>query len=124
MHKKYFLIGLTGLVMILTAAIPVQAAQSPQILLPGNAIPQFVQPLPILNVHPDGNITTVMGNQPLTIRMCEFKANVLPENTVIGYAGTWVWGYLVDPSGTSTCADLIDLYNIDNSGIVDTYIGP
>jgi spore coat protein A len=106
------------------------AAQSPQVPLAGAAIPQFAQPLPLLSVAPGGTMTTVSGNTPLTIRMCEFKAKMLPPTFVppapSTYAGyTWVWGYLPDPTGTSTCADLINLYDVpDGSGILDTYIGP
>ncbi len=29
-------------------------------------------------------MTTVFGNQPLTVRMCEFKANMLPAGAVRG----------------------------------------
>lgn len=111
-----------------------QAAQSPQIPLAGSAIPQFMQPLPILSVSPFANppapnlpysktMNTVFGNAPLTLRMCEFKANVLPAGAVVGYTGTWVWGYLVDPTGTSTCASLSSMYGNAN-GILDTYLGP
>jgi hypothetical protein len=40
-------------------------------------IPQFAQPLPTLAVA-GGTMATLIGNQPLTIRMCEYWANVLP----------------------------------------------
>lgn len=101
------------------------AAQSPQIPLPGSAIPQFVSPLPTLKIAPQNStITTVFGNVPLTIRMCEFQVNMLPAPLPL----TWVWGYLVDPTGTSTCAQLIDLHfdgTINGiSGPLDTSIGP
>ena len=99
------------------------ATQSPQIPLAAKAIPQFVQPLPKLSVQSGGTIQTVPGNQFLTLRMCEFKANVLPAAAVPGYAGTWVWGYLPDPAGTSTCSQLVTQYG-NAQGIVDTYIGP
>lgn len=101
------------------------AAQSPQIPLAGSAIPQFVSPLPTLKIAPQNStITTVFGNVPLTIRMCEFQVNMLPAPLPL----TWVWGYLVDPTGTSTCAQLIDLH-FDGaingiSGPLDTSIGP
>jgi len=99
------------------------AVQSPQLPLAGKAIPQFVQPLPKLSVQTGGTINTVLGNNALTLRMCEFKANVLPAAAVIGYAGTWVWGYLPDPTGNSTCAQLVT-QNANAQGIVDTYTGP
>jgi len=111
-----------AMVALLVAALPVSAVQSPQVPLAGKAIPQFVQPLPLLSVQ-GGHINTVIGNGPLTVRMCEFKANMLPANAVAAYAGTWVWGYLVDPTATSTCADLIALYG-DANGVLDSYIGP
>src|SRR5512133_1861249 len=79
------------------------AVQSPQLPLAATAIPQFVQPLPILSVQTGGTMQTLLGNQPVTLRMCEFKSNVLPAGAVAGYAGTWVWGYLPDNTGTSTC---------------------
>ena len=101
------------------------AAQTPQIPLPPTQIPQFVNPLPTLKIAPQNStITTVFGNVPLTIRMCEFQVNMLPAPL----PSTWVWGYLVDPTGTSTCAQLIDLHFdgvIDGvSGPLDTSIGP
>src|SRR6266545_3972185 len=57
--------------------------------LPGSAVPQFVDALPSLAV--------VDGTQPVTLTMCEFKANVLPTGTFEpGVAPeTWVWGYVV-----------------------------
>ena len=105
------------------------AAPSPQVPLAGNAIPQFVQPLPLLSAV-GGPMQTVSGKGSLTVRMCEFKARVLPPtfvppagSTYPGY--TWVWGYLPDPTGVSTCADLVGLYDFpDGTGILDTYIGP
>ena len=68
------------------------AIQSPQIPLAGKAIPQFMQSMPTLTAQPGGTMATILGNQPVTLRMCEFKANVLPPGAVPGYAGTWVWG--------------------------------
>jgi len=103
---------------------PSLAGQSPQVPLAGKAIPQFVQPLPVLSVQPGGAMTTTVGNRSLTLRMCEFKASVLPAGAVAGYAGTWVWGYLLDNAGTSTCAQLITQYSNPSTGLVDTYIGP
>jgi FtsP/CotA-like multicopper oxidase with cupredoxin domain len=73
------------------------AAQSPQTPLAGSAIPQFMQPLPTLSAG-GGTISTVYGNQPLTIRMCEFDSTVLPPGTplAVGATGrTRVWGYIV-----------------------------
>lgn len=93
------------------SAPSIDAAQSPQIPIPGSAIPQFIQQLPILSIPPINGgipdlpalppylrtINTVLGNTPLTIRMCEFDANVLPPGTfaVGGQPLTKVWGYIV-----------------------------
>jgi spore coat protein A len=90
----------------------VLAAQSPQIRLPGSMIPQFIQPLPLLSVA-GGTMATVLGNQPLTLTMCEFDANMLPPGTPLaaGATGTTrVWGYIVGNTCPSTPQD--------------TYIGP
>lgn len=103
------------------------AAQTPQIPIAGSAFPQFVDPLPVLTAA-NGTLQTILGNQAVTIRMCEFKSKILPSTFVppVGstYDGsTWVWGYLPDPTGTSTCADLIAQYG-DANGVMDTYLGP
>ena len=101
-----------------------QAARSPQIPLSSEAIPQFAQPLPTLAIAPqNGTMTTILGSRPVTLRMCEFRAGILPPGAVDGYAGTWVWGYLVDPTGDTNCPQLIERYAKSN-GIIDTYIGP
>ena len=111
-------------VVCLLAAGSLSAALSPQTPLPGSAIPQFQQPLPRLSVKPQGGtITTVFGNVPLTLRMCEFRANVLPPGTIKGYNGTWVWGYLVDMMGETPCEKLVWQYS-NADGVIDTYTGP
>jgi FtsP/CotA-like multicopper oxidase with cupredoxin domain len=89
------------------------AAQSPQIPLAANAIPQFVDPLPTLSIAPQNStMATLIGSRPLTLTMCEFKANVLPTGTFAPGVKpeTWVWGYI--PGGTCPTATQ------------DTYIGP
>lgn len=111
-----------GLFLLFVSAMA--AAQSPQTPIEGSKIPQFAQPLAMLSVAPqNGKLTTVSGSRPLTIRMCEFRAKILPSGAVASYQGTWVWGYLVDPTGNSSCSQLIALYG-DSLGIVDTYVGP
>ena len=89
---------------------PVLLAQT-QVPLPGGAIPQFAQPLPTLSVA-GGSLATVFGNTPLTIRMCEFDANVLPPGTFSPGAQpqTRVWGYIAGDA----CPTMSQ----------DTYIGP
>ncbi|MGE5279112.1 MAG: multicopper oxidase family protein [Acidobacteriota bacterium] len=92
------------------ATAPEGLSAEPQTPLPGAAIPQFAQPLPTLAVA-GGTIGTVFGNQPVTIRMCEFDARVLPPGTLAPGAQpmTRVWGYVAGPCPTSA---------------QDTYIGP
>jgi FtsP/CotA-like multicopper oxidase with cupredoxin domain len=99
-------------------------ARSPQVPIDGAQIPQFAQRLPTLSVDPfHGTMTTVAGSAAVTLRMCEFRASVLPASAVSQYDGTWVWGYLADPAGNATCPELVALYG-GASGIVDTYVGP
>jgi spore coat protein A len=85
--------------------VPVLLAQT-QVPLPGSAIPQFAQPLPTLSVA-GGTIGTVFGNTPLTIRMCEFDANVLPPGTFAPGAQptTRVWGYVEGDACPTTLRD-------------------
>jgi FtsP/CotA-like multicopper oxidase with cupredoxin domain len=112
-------------VMVFAYAPGALAAQSPQTAIAGSSIPQWQQALPMLNIGNigAGGIFTTLGNRPMTIRMCEFKSAVLPSGTVANYQGTWVWGYLYDPTGSSTCAQLINQYS-NGSGVLDTYTGP
>lgn len=127
MKRKNRIISIgIALTMIFTVAQGSPAAQSPQIPIAGSAIPQFIQPLPLLSVQPGGTMKTVMGNQPITLRMCEFQAAVLPVGTITPGVQplTWVWGYLVDPTGATPCAQLIPVYANPVTGAVDTYIGP
>jgi FtsP/CotA-like multicopper oxidase with cupredoxin domain len=99
-------------VTLLVVAGLASAAQSPQIPIAGKAIPQFMQPLPLLSVQPGGTMATVLGNTPLTITMCEFDAKVLPPGTFVPgvQPTTRVWGYIVGSACPTTPQD--------------TYIGP
>ncbi len=87
------------------------ALQNPQTLLAASAIPQFVQPLPLLSVA-GGTMATAFGNTTLTIRMCEFDAHVLPPGTITPgtQTGTRVFGYILGSNCPTTPQD--------------TYIGP
>jgi FtsP/CotA-like multicopper oxidase with cupredoxin domain len=87
--------GFVLLLLILMSASVLEAAQTPQIPLAGGAIPKFVQPLPLLSVA-GGPMTTVLGNRPITIHMCEFNAQVLPAP----FPPTRVWGYIAESPGT------------------------
>lgn len=92
---------------------PAPETQTP---LAGGKVPQFAQALPTLSAA-GGSLSTLAGNQPLTIRMCEFWANVLPPGTFSPgeQPKTRVWGYVegdaCPPGGPGAAAR-------------DTYIGP
>jgi spore coat protein A len=87
LKRPLILLGIAALAVLPVA--PTLAAGDEQIPLSPAAIPQFVDPLPGLAI--------VDGTQPVTVTMCEFKANVLPTGTFApGVAPeTWVWGYIV-----------------------------
>jgi len=80
---------LVMLAFVLVPATWARADGDDQIPISPTAIPQFVDPLP--------GFPIVDGTQPITLTMCEFKANVLPTGTFApGVAPeTWVWGYIV-----------------------------
>jgi FtsP/CotA-like multicopper oxidase with cupredoxin domain len=67
------------------------AAQSPQIPLKANTIPQFVDELPNL-LAADSLIGA--GSSEIDLVMTERKANVLSTGTLPNYTGTWTWSYL------------------------------
>jgi FtsP/CotA-like multicopper oxidase with cupredoxin domain len=62
--------------------------------LPGSSIPQFIQPLPLLEVA-GGSIETVVGETAITLTMHEVQTAMLPPGFLAGYTGTWVWSYRV-----------------------------
>ncbi|BDG02487.1 multicopper oxidase family protein [Anaeromyxobacter oryzae] len=109
-------------VLLASGSARAQTTYNP-LLLPGGNIPQFAQPLPVLDVwkakQPAATygsypvIPTVDGTAPVTLTMCEFQSNVLPP-LAAGAAGTptSVWGYV---SG-SACPG--------KTAVRDTYIGP
>jgi FtsP/CotA-like multicopper oxidase with cupredoxin domain len=98
------------------AATPTTVTVPAQTLVSGASIPQFASPLPTLSVA-GGTMPTLTGNQPLTIHMCEFWANVLPQGTFTNgvQPKTRVWGYV---SGAA-CPP-----NGPDDPALDTYIGP
>jgi spore coat protein A len=98
----------------LTGAATASAQQVP--LPPNPATWQFQQPLPLLDAA-GGTMATADGTGPLTIRMCEFWANVLPPGAVTPgvQTKTRVWGYI---QGNECPA------NGPDDPAVDTYIGP
>jgi FtsP/CotA-like multicopper oxidase with cupredoxin domain len=108
MRRRPFLAAVAGIAAVVLPA-PLLLAQA-QIPLAGSAIPQFAQPLATLSVA-GGTLHTVFGNTPLTIRMCEFDAKVLPPGTFAPgiQPATRVWGYSAGPCPTT---------------LQDTYTGP
>ncbi len=98
---------------LIAMALPAGALAfpSPQTPIAGSSIPQFKQPLPLLNVQPGGTISTYVANNtsfanPLQISMCEFRTQVLPPPM----PPTWTWGYIIG----ATCPGAVQ----------DTYLGP
>uniref|UniRef100_C6E9L4 Multicopper oxidase type 2 n=1 Tax=Geobacter sp. (strain M21) TaxID=443144 RepID=C6E9L4_GEOSM len=86
--KKVWLAGAVGTVALIASCLTTAwAGVHNQVQLPGSAIPQFVDPLPDLDLVP-------AGAGQIELRMKEFKSMILPANAVPGYTGTWVWGYL------------------------------
>jgi spore coat protein A len=80
-----------------------------QAALEGSAIPQFVDPLPLLDLTASGTIgidTLVAGAAEIELHMREFKANVMPTGFVPAngqpYAGTSVFGYINGPTAPTT----------------------
>jgi FtsP/CotA-like multicopper oxidase with cupredoxin domain len=72
--------------------------------LPGNKIPQFIDPLPVLDLNPQsttGIATVVAGPGEIGLNMVEFKANIMPSTFIPAtgpgtYTGTWTFGYRVN----------------------------
>ncbi len=81
--------------------------------LPGSAIPQFVDPLPLLEVAGGSMETIIAGDAQITLTMKELQASVMPSGFVpangLPYGGTWVWSYR---------------YNDEVTEPVGAYIGP
>jgi spore coat protein A len=82
---------------------------APQTPLPGSAIKQFVDPLPLLSVAGGPVETVFAGTDEISVMIREFRAGVMPSGFVpengLPYAGTWVWGYRLgimptDPAGS------------------------
>jgi len=112
-RKIYTLyVVLLALMLIVPMKVMPASAQIMQTPLPGNKIPQFVDPLPVLSVAGGTIQTVVAGADEIGLHMREFKANMLPTGTFAPglKPETWVWGYIVGPSAPTTAQD--------------TYIGP
>lgn len=60
--------------------------------LPGNMIPQFIDPLPDLG--PGGLHVITAGTAQIVLSMEEFRSQVMPSTFMPGiYQGTYTWGY-------------------------------
>ena len=72
--------------------------ETSRIPLPGSAIPQFMDPLPRLDIAGGTIQTLVSAGAPLEIHAREFRSMILPSGFVLPnaqrYRGTWVWGYI------------------------------
>ena len=98
------------IISFIAGAVPTQALQTP---LPGSAIPQFVDPLPLLDVSGGTIKTVIAGPNEIELRMREFQANMMPSTFIPAsgtYTGTWVFGYIVGPNPPAAA--------------LDTYTGP
>ena len=103
-----------GILIATALALTGGSAIAAQIHLPGNKIPKFVDPMPLLSVAGGPMETIVAGTGEITLNMLEFKANMMPSTFVPAtgtYSGTWVFGYRQGPTTAPAAA-------------VDTYIGP
>jgi spore coat protein A len=105
--KRWLPLG-AALLLILGWSVPGALAQQGT-PLPGSAIPQFIDPLPLLSVAGGPMETIIAGAGEVTLTMREFQANVMPSTFVPAngkpYGGTWVWGYRANvttyqPAGT------------------------
>jgi spore coat protein A len=98
--RKRVSASLTIIIALLLIAGSAFAQGTP---LPGNMIPQFVDPLPVLDLNPQsttGIATVIAGPGEITMNMQEFKANIMPSTFVPAtgpgtYTGTWTFGYRV-----------------------------
>lgn len=100
MSKKVAIAAISTLFLL--SAISGASAQgvTPQTLLPGALIPQFVDPLPVAG---DVSVINATAGGGYNITMQEFKAQILPSTGVPAAlppipanTGSWVWGYLTD----------------------------
>jgi len=99
------------------------SVQVPQVPLPGNAIPKYVDPLPTFANN------RVDGTKALTVTMEEFQQQVLPAAFYAGLlppydAGTYVWGYGITEAGTppTTFGPLYPAYTIEAQRGVPTTV--
>lgn len=103
--------SIIALAVTLATAGSVFGAQG--VPLAGNKIPQFVDPLPVLDLNPQsatGIATVIAGPGEITLNMVEFKANIMPSTFVPAtgagtYTGTWTFGYRVSTPFPASAAE-------------------
>ena len=81
------------LALMAMAGMPTTSASAlvPQALLPADAIPKFVEPMPQFGPNGLPRVDGAVDGADVTVRMEEFKQQVLPDS----FPKTWVWGYEV-----------------------------
>ncbi len=88
---------LAVVVMLVAVAASAQIAPVAQVPLKVNKIPQFVQPLPLLELAPTAGSGIPVITAPIyELSMCEFKTSILPAGSLgknTPAPATWVWGY-------------------------------
>lgn len=102
-----------GLALPFQSLVPPALAQVLQTPLAGSAIPQWIDPLPLLSVAGGPMQTVVDNGTEIELHMREFLSNVMPSTFIPPagtYNGTYVWGYIVGPNAPTTS--------------LGTYIGP
>ena len=118
MRKRLHIVGAALLAVVFLASLltgTVLAVKPPapaQTQLPGNKIPQFVDPLPVLDLNPastTGIPVVIPGSGELVLNMLTFKTNMMPSTgwapvNGLPYAGTWTFGYRVGPTAAPTSA--------------------
>ena len=111
--------------------VPVQTPLSPL------KIPQFVQPLNVLDLTGASQLPVALGTN-ITVNICEFQANMLPPGTPLvtpilepttGAPLTYVWGYQVDPAGGATICNPLPGVYAPAVGVIpaqtgQSYLGP
>jgi len=109
-HKIIFSIFIVAMLFAFSATNVLAVQGTP---LPGNKIPQFVDPLPVLDLNSQsttGIATVIAGTDEITLNMVEFKANIMPSTFVPATGpgtstGTWTFGYRVSTPFPASAAE-------------------
>jgi spore coat protein A, manganese oxidase len=105
--------GLAVLLLGSTPALAVKPAAPVQTPLSPTKIPQFAQPLDVLDLNGLTGVPVALGTN-INLSICEFQTNILPPGTLgkgTAAPATWVWGYQV----SNTCS---------NGLLPHSYLGP